>query len=760
MEIKGLSKKEVEKRIFLKQVNKNEDTHSKSYKKIIYDNLFTLFNFINITLAFFIALTGSFKNMLFLGVMFWNIVIGIYQEIRAKMTLDKISLIVNRNVCAIRDSKEEFIHPEDVVIDDILKVKSGSQIVSDGILMQGSIEVDESLLTGESDPIVKNVGDLLYSGSFVVAGSAIYKVTSVGKDNYASKMVKDAKRMQKHPSQLRDSLNAIIKYIGIMIIPLGILMYVKHYFVMQETWQESILSTSAALIGMIPEGLVILTSIALAVGVINLARHKTLVQELYCLETLARVDVLCLDKTGTITEGKLVVDQVVGDVNNVVKDILSSLHDENSTSMALYEYFGKSDRDAIQVYPFSSSRKYSGVRFEKETYLMGAYEVLLNDSNKNKVEAWSKEGYRVITIVKTGIDETLFKKEATLIGFVLLVDKIRENAQKTLSYFKSQDVDIRIISGDHPLTVAQVAKKAGLEGYDQYIDASTLINEEDVKEALYKYKIFGRVSPQQKKTMIQILKRDGHCVGMSGDGVNDVLAFKEADISIAMANGSEIAKNSANLVLLDNDFDALPHVLYEGRRVINNIQKVATLFLTKTIFSIILTFLTLLVSFPYPFEPIQLTFMSSLCIGIPAFFLALEPNRRRIQDDFLKNVVGISLPAAISVIVCILYVYIRADALGLSEGFISQLCFIAICMNGYIVLLKCAYPYTPLRIVLVGSIAISMLLGLRFGSSIFSFENIEFMKVWTYLLVFSILLIFVSYILKRTILYLYDKYKR
>lgn len=760
----GLNDEEVRKRIAAGQVNISEDDHSKSYKQIAIDNIFTLFNFINVILAVLIILTGSFRNLLFLGVMFSNIAIGTFQEVRAKRTLDKISLIVNASICAVRNGKEQKIKPQDIVLDDIIKVKSGSQIVSDGILKEGQLEVDESLLTGESDVVIKKEGDFLYSGSFVVGSNGIYQITKVGSDNYASQMVKDAKKYSRYPSELRDSLNKIIKYIGIMIIPLGLCLFGKQFFIMNNSFNESVLSTSAALIGMIPEGLVILTSIALAVGTINLAKHKTLVQELYCLETLARVDVLCLDKTGTITEGKMLVDKVMNakerDLHEIMGNVVACLQDDNATFLAMQDFFEKQNNYHLHtVIPFNSKRKYSGVIFEEGTFLLGAYEFLVQNRKQEEmdyIETCAHQGYRVITLVQSFDKEDLLKKVEVL-GHLLLLDKIRDSAPATLSYFKEQGVDIKVISGDHPVTVSQVAKRAGLENYEAYIDATTLDSEKKIEEAVQNYQVFGRVTPQQKKAMVLALKRQGHSVGMSGDGVNDVLAFKEADVSIAMASGSDIAKASANLVLLDSNFDALPYVLYEGRRVINNIQRVATLFLTKTIFSCILIFLTLAVAFQYPFVPIHLTFVSTLTIGIPSFFLALEPNRNRVEKNFLENVMKISFPAAVSVILCIVYIYISAWWHQFDSNTISQLALIVITLNGLLVLIKVSYPYTKLRIALLTFITFAIVCGLGFGSTLFSFKPIQFGKVAFDVAVFIIILISISDVGMRIVKFFYNR---
>lgn len=698
----GLNDKEINERISKGLVNRIDNEASKSYKQIFKDNILTLFNLINLILAVMILFTGSYRNLMFLGVVFSNIIIGTFQEIRAKRTLDKISLIHTMKAVSLRKGKTEMISIEEIVVDDILKLKAGNQIVSDSILKEGMLEVDESLLTGESQTVVKKVGDFLYSGSFVTGGSALVQVVHVGNDNYAAKMTKNAKKYSKYPSELRDMLNKIIKYIGISIIPLGVILLGKHLLILHEPLKDSILSTSAALIGMIPEGLVILTSIALAVGVMNLAKHRTLVQELYCIETLARVDVLCLDKTGTITEGKMVVDSYQSNdesFEEIMRNITYDLDDENATMNAIRDYFTPVNTfECVKKLPFNSSKKYSGVIYKDAIYIMGAYSFMMNEKDEKQLQEIEKaaaEGYRVISVAKTVSNDTELK-ELKWIGNILLLDKIREDASETLDYFKKQGVNIKIISGDHPITVSQIAKRVGLENYDAYVDASKL-SDAEIAKAAQQYQIFGRVTPKQKQLLVNALKQQGHCVGMSGDGVNDVLAFKEADVSIAMASGSDIAKSSANLVLLDSNFDALPEVLYEGRRVINNIQRVATLFLTKTVFSILLTLITILVPFEYPFIPIHLTFVSSITIGIPAFFMALEPNRSRVEKKFLENVLKVSLPSAISVILCILYIYAVSDIKNFSSETITQLAVITIAINGCIVLTKVSYPFTLLR---------------------------------------------------------------
>lgn len=742
----GLNKEQVDMRIAQGLVNKTDVGTTKTYKQIFYDNIFTLFNFINIVLAILIFFTGSFKNLLFLGVVVSNVFLGIFQEVRAKRTLDRISLMEGMKVCVIREGKEIMIPMQQVVLDDIIKLKAGNQIPADCIVMDGTLEVDESLLSGESDTILKKEGDFLYSGSYVSGSWGHARVEKVGDACYASQMVKDARKYSRYPSELRDTLNRIIKYIGIMIIPLGLCLFVKEVYFLNNAFTDSILSVSAALIGMIPEGLVILTSVALAVGVIHLAKHRTLVQELYCLETLARVDVLCLDKTGTITEGNMEVADVVliqdVDVKRIMGYMMYHLHDDNATYEALAAYFPKVEAPSFQKsIPFNSKYKYSGIQLADEMYLMGAYEYMsdaLNEELANKIASYAKEGYRVLTLMRKT------KKTEEVLALLLLNDRIRESAARTLAYFASQDVTLKVISGDHPITVSMTAKRAGLKGYDQYVDAS-LLSDEELEKAVLNYTVFGRVRPEQKKLMVEALQKQGHIVGMSGDGINDVLSFKSADVSIAMASGSDIAKSSANLVLLDSNFDALPYVLNEGRRVINNIQRVAALFLTKTIFSSLLSIVTLLAVFEYPFVPIHLTFVSTLTIGIPSFFMALEPNYKRVKKNFMENVMCISFPAGISVICAILYIYLMSQIGFISPDWISSLALVAICINGIFVLYTIAVPFTLLRRLVLIFASIGIVLGLLFGHALLEFEPIAWGSLWIHIVIIAVLLISIFY---------------
>ena len=760
----GLTNKQVEKRIKENLVNVSDINETKSYKKIIQDNLFTLFNFVNLVLACIIIPTRSFKNLLFLGVVVSNFIIGTFQEIRAKRTLDRISLVVSLKAHVIREGKHIDIAIEDVVLDDLMKIRIGDQIVSDSIVLDGFVEVDESLLTGESDFIKKEVGDYLYSGSFVVSGDAISKVDKVGDDNYASKITHDAKKFQRYPSQLRDSLNAIIKGIGIMIIPLGICLFFQSFVINQNDYTASVLSVSAALIGMIPEGLVILTSIALAVGVMNLAKWKTLVQELYCLETLARVDTLCLDKTGTITQGLMEVKEVISfgedDIEEIMKNYMNIMKPDNPTALALYDYYGKEDTFTyISKIPFSSKRKYSSISFSQASYVLGAYEFMVevDKAHQKDIDALSNQGYRILALAKSSeIITDELPKDLQVIAIFGIVDMIRQDAVKTFSYFMQQDVCLKVISGDHPKSVSQIAMRSNIQNAESFLNVHNL-SDDEIEKQIENYTVFGRVSPRQKRVMVEHLQKHGHIVAMTGDGVNDVLAFKAADISIAMASGSDVAKSSANLVLLDNNFSAMPHVLYEGRRVINNIEKVATLFLTKTILSIILAFFVLFTNMRYPFIPIQLTMVSALTIGIPGFVLALEPNHERVKGQFLENVLKVSLPSAISAVLALIFCLLLHRYTSISREVMVQLSVLTLCLNGMIVLIKVARPLTILRICLITFMGLGLIICLLFFNDFFGMNSILNYQLLLPMLLIIIILLFISFVCRKLVVYIYKK---
>ncbi len=738
----GLNDKQVEERIQKGFMNTQETNITKSYKEIFRDNIFTLFNLINAILAGLIIFIGSFKNLLFLGVVISNLVIGIFQEIRAKRVLDKLSLITQPYLDVLRNGKIVQLHMEKLVLDDVMFLKSGSQVCADCVVKEGKVEVNESLLTGESDSIVKNTGDTLYSGSFVISGNAKVQVTHVGNDSYAQSILSDAKVFRKHKSQLRDSINFIIKTTGIIIIPVGILLFTKQYFISDATFADAIVSTVAALIGMIPEGLVLLTSIALAVGAINLARRQTLVQELYCIETLARVDTLCLDKTGTITEGNMRVEDVLTLIphayptEEILANMMEVLSDDNATAQAIRSYAPKPSHlyTASSFLSFSSARKYSAVTFEgKGTYILGAYEFICDHCDeelRKMIIEQSSLGNRVLVLAHNDqkIVRDSISKQNDIIALLILSDPIRQEAPATLDYFLSQGVDLKIISGDDPKTVCAISRKAHLKGYENFIDMSS-ISDDEIPRIVNRYTIFGRVSPIQKKLLIKALKNHKHVTAMIGDGVNDVMALKEADCSISVAQGSEAAKNIANLVLLDNNFANMPRIVDEGRRVINNIQRAASLFLVKTTFSTILSILTLFFISRYPFEPIQLTLISSLTIGIPSFFLALEANHARVEGNFLLNVLGRALPGALCVVLSIIYVnIISMFIMPIPQDNMSTMCVILTGTSSLIVLYRVCHPFTTKRLCIFLTMSIGFTLAIIFMPKLFSLVRLSYMQ--------------------------------
>lgn len=744
----GLSSEQVSDRLRRGLHNGTAGIKTKSEKQIILENIFTFFNTINFILAIMVILVGLYqkvpivdvaKNVMFMGVIFANIIIGSFQEIRSKRTIDKLSLISAPKARVIRDGMSQSIAVSDIVVDDILHLSTGNQVCSDSIVMDGEAEVNESLITGESDPVTKRRGDTLLSGSFIISGDCLARVEHVGSDNYAQKIAGDAKYLKKPNSEIMKSLNTIVRVIGFSIIPMGLILFSKQFFILGDTLHQSIFSTVAALIGMIPEGLVLLTSVVFAVSVIRLSRHKTLVQELFCIETLARVDVLCLDKTGTITEGTMQVNEFIpfeghseAEMEKALGGLVSSLRDDNPTFNAILDRLGnESDWEAGNIVPFSSARKWSGAEFAgRGTFVMGAGEFILGSAFlkiKDKVESYSKDGYRVLLLAhsKEGFREKELPGSLENIGLVLISDKIRAEAPRTLRYFADQGVDLKVISGDNAVTVSNIAKKAGLENAESYIDASTLETDEDIAEAIEKYSVFGRVTPQQKLKFVKALKSRGHTVAMTGDGVNDVLALKESDCSIAMASGSDAARTVSNLVLLDSNFASMPKVVEEGRRSINNLQRSAALFLTKTIYSVIIGILFIFVDATYPFEPIHLTLISTLTIGIPSFILALEPNKERIKGKFIINVINKSIPAAFTTIINIVFLVIFENTLGLQAGQLSTLAVIMTTLSGLVLLVKISFPFNILRTMLFGFVTISFIIAIVFFGGLFSVVYID-----------------------------------
>ncbi len=732
----GLTDEQVKSRIDAGLTNNFNTNTTKSYRQIFKDNLFTFFNILNLVFTVLIIMTGYIKELVFLLVVVGNLIIGIAQEIVTKKTLDKLSVIVAAKVDVVRNGKEYRIKVADLVLDDIMQMKPGDQVCADGIILEGTVEVNESLITGEADVVVKSAGDFLYSGSFIVSGNAYTRVERVGMENYANKISYDAKASKKRTSELRTALNKILKVISIIIVPIGILLFLKQGLVVGLPIADNTVKTVGALIGMIPEGLILLTSISLATSAVILATRRTLVQDLYCIETLARVDVLCLDKTGTITEGKMHVEKVVNldqteHIDEILANMAGALQDDNATFHAVVEKFGKRfDHQVRSIVPFSSARKYSGVSFEQEgTYFLGAFEFIFPEGYGDiDTEQYAKEGCRVLVLAHSDTMDVIDNKVPMgmkPLALLLITDRIRDDAAATLEYFEKQKVQLKIISGDSPVTVSAVARRAGMKEYDA-VDATTLKTPEEIEAAAKKYNVFGRVTPSQKKELIAALKKQGHTVAMTGDGVNDVLALKESDCSIAMASGSDAAKNIANLVLLDSNFATMPGIVNEGRKVINNIERVATLFITKTVYAVLLALATVIfLDNSYPFTPLQLTLISFVTIGFPAFFLALEPNFAPIKKRFLLNILKKSLPGGLSVIIGILVVNILAGIFNYTPAAVSTMCMLLAVAAGMWVVAKVSVPFTTARKVIFGSAIGLFFLCLIFLSSFFDIAPIS-----------------------------------
>ena len=707
----GLQPQQVEQRMREGLHNGDSGIKSKTEGQIIRENVFTFFNLLNFALALAVILVGSPRSALFMGVILSNIVIGSFQGIRAKHTIDKLSLISAPKATVLRGGQQMAVRVEDVVLDDILVVSSGSQLCADATVVGGECEVNESLLTGEADPIVKQPGDPLLSGSFLVSGTCTAQVEHVGAESYANQIAGNAGYVKKRNSEIMNSIDFIVKIIGFAILPIGGLLFWKQYFVLGDTFQRSVVSTAAAMVGMIPEGLVLLISLAFAVSVIKLSARKTLVQDMYCVETLARVDTLCLDKTGTITEGSMQVDGLkpLGgfteeNMREALTALVNALPDSNPTFLALKDFLPQSSSwRAGEIVPFSSARKWSGAFFPgRGCYVMGAGEFILGPAFaalKAQAEEYAKNGQRVLLLCKSS--EPFSDKELPgglqSMGLVLISDKIRKEAPSTLRYFADQGVDLKVISGDSPVTVANIARKAGLDHADRYVDATTLRTDEDIRRAVKDYAVFGRVTPQQKLAFVKALREDGHTVAMTGDGVNDVLALKEADCSIAMASGSDAARTVSNLVLLDSNFASMPLVVQEGRRSINNLQRSSSLFLVKTIFSALIGVLFIFINYAYPFEPIQQTLISSLTIGVPSFILALEPNNDRLRGKFISNVIRMCIPAALTMTANIVALCALAGPLGLTVKETSTMAVILTAMTGFFMLFKVSAPFNTLR---------------------------------------------------------------
>lgn len=701
----GLTQAEVEARIADGQVNAIQDSSNRSVKDIVMGNTLTFFNFINVVLLALVLSVRSYKNMLFIFIIIANTLIGIFQEIKAKITLDKLKILTVSHVDVIRDGVKKFVTVSELVKDDVILLKSGGQIPADGVILDGEVDVNESLLTGESDSIHKTCGSKVLSGSFVTSGKAMCLLTEVGHDCYMEKLSSEAKQFKRYKTELQRNLDTILKFISIIIVPLGIILFAKQYWISGSTYEQAALDTVAAVLGMIPEGLVLLTSVALALGAVRLARRSTLVRELFCIETLARVDTLCLDKTGTITEGHLCVqgeESVKEDVDleQLMGRMVGALGDENETFQALRQHYKRNQSANTKfVLPFSSERKFSGVVFEGEgTYLMGAYQFIFPQADPavlEKIAEYASQGLRVLTVAHSPNEMTDYTlaEGFEIVGFVFMTDVVRKNAPDILGYFEEQGVDLKVISGDDPVTVAAIAARAGLKDADKYIDATTIHTDEEMEDAILKYSVFGRVTPKQKQQMVRLLKQNGRTVAMTGDGVNDVLALKDADVSIAMASGSEAAKNTANLVLLNSDFASLPHIVNEGRRVINNIKAAASMFLIKTGFSVLTALLTIIVGQNYPFQPIQLSVINGCAVAIPTMLLQLEPSFQKVNKHFFREVLRMSMPAAITITAMITIINNIGHSIGTPREMLSTVCVLA---TGWVYLITLRQVYSPM----------------------------------------------------------------
>ena len=698
----GLTQAEVEARIADGQVNAIQDSSNRSVKDIVMGNTLTFFNFINIVLLALVLSVRSYKNMLFIFIIIANTLIGIFQEIKAKITLDKLKILTVSHVDVIRDGVKKSVTVSELVKDDVILLKSGGQIPADGVILDGEVDVNESLLTGESDSIHKTCGSKVLSGSFVTSGKAMCLLTEVGHDCYMEKLSSEAKQFKRYKTELQRNLDTILKFISIIIVPLGIILFAKQYWISGSTYEQAALDTVAAVLGMIPEGLVLLTSVALALGAVRLARRSTLVRELFCIETLARVDTLCLDKTGTITEGHLCVqgeESVKEDVDleQLMGRMVAALGDENETFQALRQHYKRNQSTNTKlVLPFSSERKFSGVVFEGEgTYLMGAYQFIFPQADPavlEKIAEYASQGLRVLTVAHSPNEMTDYTlaEDFEIVGFVFMTDVVRKNAPDILGYFEEQGVDLKVISGDDPVTVAAIAARAGLKDADKYIDATTIHTDEEMEDAILKYSVFGRVTPKQKQQMVRLLKQNGRTVAMTGDGVNDVLALKDADVSIAMASGSEAAKNTANLVLLNSDFASLPHIVNEGRRVINNIKAAASMFLIKTGFSVLTALLTIIVGQNYPF---QLSVINGCAVAIPTMLLQLEPSFQKVNKHFFREVLRMSMPAAITITAMITIINNIGHSIGTPREMLSTVCVLA---TGWVYLITLRQVYSPM----------------------------------------------------------------
>lgn len=763
--INGLTNREVEEKIALGKVNKINFETSESISTIIKKNIFTYFNVIFMILAILVAFAGAFRNLTFLIVVTINVLIGIFQQIRSKMVLDKLSLLDKCKYSIIRDNKEIIVYSDELVEGDYVKLSSGNQVPADGVVVDGKLFVNESLLTGEQDEGEKMVNSNLLSGSFVVSGSAIVKLTNVGDESYSSKIMKESKKIKENKTEMIKAIDRIVLVAGIVIIPIGLLLFGESYFVNKFSYSESVVRMVSALIGMIPEGLYLLTTVALALSAMRLAEKKVLLHDMKSIESLARTDVLCIDKTGTITTNMMDVMDIF-DENGVsyldkkkdkklleLANYVNSINDNNATINALREYLkniSKQKLNMLKYENFNSKNKYSYIKTsENVTYKLGAPDVLLNKDYNHLISKRTINGERIIVFVKEE------NNECVPILFISLKNEIRKNAGEIIKFFNDREVEIRVISGDNPVTVSSIAKEVGIKNYDLFVDCSLLKTRDELKNAVDKYKIFGRVSPEQKREIIKLIKENGLKVAMTGDGVNDILAMKEADCSIAMGNGSDAAREAAQVVLLDSDFGNMRNIVYEGRKNINNITRSASLFTYKNIFSLLLSIYAIIFSIAYPLEPNQVSLGSAFTIGIPAFFLTFEENQKKQQnDEFWKNIFLKSLPSAIISFLAIVCMVKCSVIFDINSNDLTTACSYLFFTGGFIILYKCAKPLNKYRtIVFIGCI-LGMIITINMIPEFFSIRSIS-LKAAILVIVFALLEVFVA----RETLLLFNKGK-
>ena len=763
--INGLTNREVEEKIALGKVNKINFETSESISTIIKKNIFTYFNAIFMILAILVTFAGAFRNLTFLIVVTINVLIGIFQQIRSKMVLDKLSLLDKCKYSIIRDNKEIIVYSDELVEGDYVKLSSGNQVPADGVLVDGKLFVNESLLTGEQDEREKMVNSNLLSGSFVVSGSAIVKLTNVGDESYSSKIMKESKKIKENKTEMIKAIDRIVLVAGIVIIPIGLLLFGESYFVNKFSYSESVVRMVSALIGMIPEGLYLLTTVALALSAMRLAEKNVLLHDMKSIESLARTDVLCIDKTGTITTNEMDVIDIF-DENGVsyldkkkdkklleLANYVNSINDNNATINALREYLkniSKQKLNMLKYENFNSKNKYSYIKMsENVTYKLGAPDVLLNKDYNHLISKRIINGERIIVFVKEE------NNECTPILFISLKNEIRKNAREIIKFFNDREVEIRVISGDNPVTVSSIAKEVGIKNYDLFVDCSLLKTRDELKNAVDKYKIFGRVSPEQKREIIKLIKENGLKAAMTGDGVNDILAMKEADCSIAMGNGSDAAREAAQVVLLDSDFGNMRNIVYEGRKNINNITRSASLFTYKNIFSLLLSIYAIIFTIAYPLEPNQVSLGSAFTIGIPAFFLTFEENQKKQQnDEFWKNIFLKSLPSAIISFLAIVCMVKCSVIFDINSNDLTTACSYLFFTGGFIILYKCAKPLNKYRtIVFIGCI-LGMIITINMIPEFFSIRSIS-LKAAILVIVFALLEVFVA----RETLLLFNKGK-